>query len=297
MMAEKKYYWLKLQKDFFKRHDIRIIESMTNGKDYILFYLKLLVESVSHEGLLRFSDTIPYNEEMLSTITDTNVDIVRSAMKAFQELHMIEILEDETIFMSEVEKMIGSETDAHIREQNRIRQQRYRDNKKLEMLENTQKNETSETEEALHNVTVTLHRNAEIELDKEKEIEKELDKEKRVNISYQQIADTYNSICVSFPRLTTLSDNRKKAIKARINSGYSVDDITRVFEKAEESDFLKGKNDRNWSATFDWMLKDANMAKILDGNYDNKTNGTTSTSGSAYMDAIKNRVNVVDSWV
>ena len=119
----------------------------------------------------------------------------------------------------------------------------------------------------------------------------------RVNIPYQQIADTYNSICVSFPRLTTLSDNRKKAIKARINSGYSVDDITRVFEKAEASDFLKGKNDRNWSATFDWMLKDANMAKILDGNYDNKTNGATSTSGSAYMDAIKNRVNVVDSWV
>lgn len=106
-----KYYWLKLNKDFFKRHDIRIIESMQNGKDYILFYLKMLVESVSHEGELRFSDTIPYNEEMLATITNTNVDIVRSALKVFTELQMMEILDDQTIFMSEVQKMIGCETD------------------------------------------------------------------------------------------------------------------------------------------------------------------------------------------
>ena len=80
-MAEKKYYWLKLKNDFFKRHDIKIIEDMPNGKDYILFYLKLLVESVGHEGELRFSETIPYNENMLSTITNTNIDVVRSAIK------------------------------------------------------------------------------------------------------------------------------------------------------------------------------------------------------------------------
>ena len=34
----KRFYWLKLEKDFFKRHDIRVVESMPNGKDYILFY-------------------------------------------------------------------------------------------------------------------------------------------------------------------------------------------------------------------------------------------------------------------
>ena len=109
-MASKKYYWLKLKRDFFKRHDIRIIEEMPNGKDYILFYLKLLLESVDHEGTLRFSDTIPYNEQMLSVVTNTNIDIVRSAMKLFVELHMMDIFDDKTIYMSEVEKYIGSET-------------------------------------------------------------------------------------------------------------------------------------------------------------------------------------------
>lgn len=111
-MSEKRYYWLKLHKDFFKRHEIRIIESMPNGKDYILFYLKLLVESVTHEGNLRFSDAIPYNEEMLATITNTNVDVVKSAMQIFIELKMIEVLDDQTVFMTDVQNMIGSETAA-----------------------------------------------------------------------------------------------------------------------------------------------------------------------------------------
>ena len=109
-MADKKYYWLKLKRDFFKRHDIRIIEEMPNGKEYLLFYLKLLVESIDHEGELRFSDTIPYNEQMLSVITNTNIDVVRSAMKLFVELKMIEVQDDATIYMAEVNKMIGSET-------------------------------------------------------------------------------------------------------------------------------------------------------------------------------------------
>jgi hypothetical protein len=75
--------------------------------------------------------------------------------------------------------------------------------------------------------------------------------------------------------LKALSDARKKAIKARLKK-YTVDDIKRVFEKAEQSDFLKGGNGRNWAASFDWLLKDRNFAKALDGNYDNKqgvTNG------------------------
>lgn len=109
-MADKKFYWLKLKRDFFKRHDIRIIESMPNGKDYILFYLKLLLESIDHEGELRFSDAIPYNEQMLSVITDTNIDIVRAAMKLFVDLKMLEVMDDQTIYMMEVEKLIGSET-------------------------------------------------------------------------------------------------------------------------------------------------------------------------------------------
>lgn len=121
-----RYYWLKLKRDFFKRHDIRIIEAMPNGKDYILFYLKLLCESVDHDGGLRFSDEIPYSEEMLATITGTNIDIVRSAVKVFTQLRMMEILDDGTIFMREVKGVIGSAAD----NDNARRQARFRERRK-----------------------------------------------------------------------------------------------------------------------------------------------------------------------
>ena len=144
-MAEKRFYWLKLKRDFFKRHDIQIIESLQNGKDYVLFYLKLLVESIDHEGELRFSDTIPYNAEMLATITNTNIDIVRSAMKVFSEFGMVDVLEDKTIYMTEVQKMIGSAVD----NDNANRQRRFREAKKeqalLECYDSVTKNNESKS--------------------------------------------------------------------------------------------------------------------------------------------------------
>ena len=246
-MAEK-YYWLKLKRDFFKRHDIRIIEAMPNGKDYILFYLKLLCESVDHNGNLRFNELIPYSDEMLATITDTNIDIVRTAIKIFTELHMMEILDDGTYFMSEVERMIGSAVD----NDNANRQRRYRERQKLLALQNVTDNVTNNNES----------KNKSIEIDKDKEID--IDR-----VTCQQIADTYNTICKSLPKVTSLSEARKKAIKARLKT-YTLSDIIEVFELAESSDFLKGANNRDWNANFDWIMKDSNFAKILDGNYNNK---------------------------
>ena len=157
-MADNKYYWLKLKRDFFKRHDIQIIEDMENGKDYILFYLKLLCESVDHEGNLRFSETIPYNEKMLSTITNTNIDIVRSAMKVFTELNMIEILDDDTIFMTECNKMLGCET--AWAEKKRL----YREKQRTLSLDCQS--------------PVRQEIDKELELDKDKDIKKEIKKKK-----------------------------------------------------------------------------------------------------------------------
>ena len=88
-------------------------------------------------------------------------------------------------------------------------------------------------------------------------------------IDFVEISKLYNEICKSFPKLTKLSENRKKAIRARINAGYSVADFRAMFIKAEASKFLKGANDRNWIADFDWMVRDTNMPKILEGKYDN----------------------------
>jgi len=160
----KKYYWLKLDRSFFKRHDIKIVESMPNGKDYVLFYLKLLLESIDHEGQLRFNETIPYDDNMLSIVTDTNIDIVRSAVKVFQKLGLMSIYDDDTIFMTETKKLIGSETGWAILKRD--------------------KRETSG--KLSHKLPI------EIDIEKELDIEKDIDKEKEVNNSEQHFMEEIN---------------------------------------------------------------------------------------------------------
>jgi predicted phage replisome organizer len=160
MSDTKKYYWLKLKRDFFKRHDIKIIESQDNGKDYVLFYLKLLLESVDHNGELRFSETVPYNDKMLATITDTNIDIVRSAVKIFSELGMMDRFDDGTLYMEQVNTMLGFETS------DAIRMRELREKKTQLLIEHGDGEQCSK---------VFKNRSPELELDKEldKEIKKE----------------------------------------------------------------------------------------------------------------------------
>jgi len=158
----KKYFWLRLDRNFFKRHDIRIIENMENGKEYVLFYMKLLLESIDHEGSLRFNDLIPYNDSMLATITNTNIDIVRSAVKIFRQLEIMEILDDQTIYITETRKMLGEAKSTQ-------RVQRFREKQKTLALE-TPRNVT-ETE---NETKIELEKEIELELDTEKEIDKNL---------------------------------------------------------------------------------------------------------------------------
>jgi len=109
---EKTRYWLKLEKNFLDSKYIKVIKNMPNGKEYILFYLALMLESIDSVGHLKFTDLVPYNEEMLSSLTDTNIDVVRSAMKLLIDLGMVTILNDGTIFLPEVPRLTGKESES-----------------------------------------------------------------------------------------------------------------------------------------------------------------------------------------
>lgn len=145
MADEKKRYWLKLEKDFLDSKYIKIIKGVPNGTDYILFYLALMLASVDTVGHLRFTELVPYNEQMLASLTGTNIDIVRSAMKMFQDLGMIRILEDGTIFMPEVPRLTGKESESA----ERVRLFREREKQKALQCNNdvTECNDNKEKEE------------------------------------------------------------------------------------------------------------------------------------------------------
>ena len=259
-MADKRYYWIKLKTDFFNLNEIDFLLSQKNGCEYIVLYQMLCLNSANNNGELcsKIGEMIiPYNVEKI--VRDTkhfDFDTVTVALELFKRLGLIYEETDNVLKIANFAEMVGSET-------------AWAEKKRLYRATHPQLAEDNAR------TLSDKRKRLDIEIEIEKDIDKEIDIDK---INYQQIADMYNEICISFPRLKSLSDARKKAIKARLKT-YSIDDIKTVFTKAEASDFLKGKNNRNWSATFDWMITDSNMAKILDGNYDNEKGGNGNVTG------------------
>lgn len=123
---KKRFYWLKLKKDFFQQHQIKILKSLPNGRLYALIYLELLAESTSHDGELRYSKMLPYDIITLSAVIDEDKDNVEKAIETLINLELVEVLDDGTIFMREIERLIGSETG----KAERMRD--YRERKKLD---------------------------------------------------------------------------------------------------------------------------------------------------------------------
>lgn len=107
-MSEKGYYYLKLKENFFDSDEMKILESMENGYLYSNILLKLYLKALKNNGKLTFNEYIPYDIRMLSTIVGHNIDIVDKAIKIFQSMHLIEILDNGTIYMLDMQKMIGS---------------------------------------------------------------------------------------------------------------------------------------------------------------------------------------------
>ena len=203
-MSAKRYYWLKLNESFFEREEIKVIENMPKGKDYIIFYMKLLLKSIKTEGKLLFRDVIPYTPEMLSSITNTDIDTVRVAIDLFTKLGLMEVWDDGALFMVETKNMIGSETEwARKKRMQRQNQDKKRlpgdkeredeDIKRLSgdsSIDNVQENEDNVQDkgtlskdcpdkkgECPTDIDIDKDKEIDIDIDKDTYIEKDLDKE------------------------------------------------------------------------------------------------------------------------
>jgi predicted phage replisome organizer len=103
----KRYYYLKLKDNFFDSEEIKILESLPNGIYYSNLLIKLYLKSLKCNGALRINDCIPFDENMIATITNLNIDIVRNGLKVLSSLKLIERLHDGTIYMMNIQSFIG----------------------------------------------------------------------------------------------------------------------------------------------------------------------------------------------
>ena len=100
---------------------------------------------------------------------------------------------------------------------------------------------------------------------KESRNQNEIDFEKLCELWNQQMIE--NSCTI--PQIQRITDRRKQAVLSRLRE-FSKDEILKVIENCARSDFLNGRNNRNFIASFDWAFLPNNFIKILEGNYNNK---------------------------
>lgn len=107
MADNKKYYYLKLKENFFESDEAIILESMPDGYLYSNILLKLYLRSLKNDGLLIFNNLIPYNTQMLATITRHQIGTIEKAIQIFQQLKLIEFLDNGAIYMSNIQNFVG----------------------------------------------------------------------------------------------------------------------------------------------------------------------------------------------
>lgn len=257
MKMAKKFYWLKMDKDYLSSPRIKKLRKIAGGDTYTIIYLKMQLLSIESGGIIKYEGIEPTLEEELALVLNEDVDNVKVTISFLLSQGLLTGNDDDTYLLSDAAQRIGSESES------RERVRAYRERKK------------ALSEGVTCNAGVTGC-NTDIEIDTELDREIDTDSttatrsQKRQRIPYDEVVNLYSSICVSYPKLNSLSDKRKKAIAARFRNGRTLDDFEQVFRKAEASSFLKGANKNNWSADFDWMLNDSNMTKILEDKYIDK---------------------------
>lgn len=112
----------------------------------------------------------------------------------------------------------------------------------------------------------------------------------RAPVPYAAIMDAYNTTCTSLTAIKIMNDKRKQAVKARFVQDFhgNMGEVRAFFRKVAASDFLCGRNDRNWTANFDWLMKPSNAVKVLEGNYDNRRPKGAVTDGTGEGDHSEN---------
>ena len=199
MSDNKKYYYMRLKENFFDTNEMKVLESMQDGYKYSNILLKLYLMSLQSDGKLMLNERIPYNSQMIATITRHSVGDVEKALVLFKDLGLIEVLDSGAIYMLDIQKYIGkSSTEA-----DRIKQYR-------KSVAERKQIETSKYVQMYDKCTPEI----EIELEKDIEIDINTDKKKKKKSAKADLDGMINSF--------TENEELREALKAFLDMRKSI---------------------------------------------------------------------------
>lgn len=212
----KKYYYIRLKDSFFDSDEMKVMESMKDGYLYGNILLKLYLRSLKNNGCLMLNERIPYNAEMLATITGHQVGTVKQALTVFKDLGLIEVLDNGAIYMLDIQNFIGNGSSDG-------------DSKRANRRGITDKCPTN----VRHLSTIVRDRDIDRVREKDRDKDRNKDRDKERDRDTENIISFLNSTTGSKYKAST--DKTRRLIAARIAEGFTVDDFkTVITKKAKE---------------------------------------------------------------
>ncbi len=213
MADNKKYYYIKLQENFFEREEILMLESIENGHMYSNILLKLYLKSLKNEGKLMFNNIIPYTPEILAKVIRVNKDTMVVALKLFQEFGLIEVLDNGAIYISDIQNFIGRSSDEA------DRKRAYR--KQIE----------DEKGQLSGHLSLKCPDKTPPEKEKELDIKKEKEIEKDIELDKKHIVQQVDTVWARY----TLKKGKATAIKKipKLIEQYGYEQLIRCIERYE----------------------------------------------------------------
>lgn len=158
--------WVKISLEIFSDDKIKIIRSRDNGDQLALIWIMLIIQAAKTNagGSIYISENIPYNSETLAVIFSLKKDTINKALETFSALEMIEIDEKGFIYLPNFGRYQNIEAFESVKEQNRLRQQRFRNKQK--MLSNVTDNVTTVKSNDIEYKNIRIEKK---EIEKEKE--------------------------------------------------------------------------------------------------------------------------------
>lgn len=284
MATGKRYYWMKLKESFMTSDTIDYFMSQPNGANYVVLYQMLCLKTINTGGRLSRQIgeiIIPYDVEKIQRDCKWfSVDTIRVALRLYQSVGLIYEDRDGVLVLADHKNLVGSETDWA----EKRRRQRLEENTPVTLPSgDTDRDIVPAVVPTDNRDKISDKRDRDLEIDVEStEVDTSTPQAEAVssNCPFAEIKNLYHSICKSYPKIKAIDGNRKKAVGARWRTYRNLETFKELFEIAETSSFLKGENERNWSADFDWMMKPTNFSKIIEHKYDNRYPGEQPLTGA-----------------
>lgn len=210
--------WIKLTVNMFDDEKIRLIQAMPESDAILVIWIRLLslAGKTNSDGQIYIDENMAYSDEMLSTLFNKPVNIIRLALQTLKSFGMIDIFNNGVIFVNNWEKHQNIEGMDKIKEQNRIRKQKQRDKQKLL--------ESHVTSRDGHATDIEL----ELEIELDKESNKDYVGQPDDTIPYKEIISYLNE--KANKKFKPATSKYQTLIKARWNEGQRVEDFKKVID-------------------------------------------------------------------